>query len=273
MRKYIFLQKTLAFFNEMCYNNIDMNDRKEAQVRDRATLTKMTKNSAFKFIKATLCVSVSISIIGSLLIFADPTDTDEPSDTEMTSELTTPESVTSDAVFSVVTTEATLPQTDEPPAVVTTVETNITTAVTTTEKEVTTDVTTNVTTTEPTPVTTVTETTKETTTEAPSREPSLIVGPSKVDDEIKFSTGDAYTVATTTQKASSPSTDNKSTTVKDTAGGNTPTVTTRAPERSGDTNETEVDEGAKASLKKLTVISAAAAIVAAAAMALIKIFG
>lgn len=235
----------------------------------------MAKKSAFKYLKVILCVSASISIIGNLLIFADPTDTDEPNDTETTSELTTPESVTSDTVFSVVTTEVTAPQTDEPPAVVTTVETKITTVVTTTEKEVTTDVTTKVTTTEPTPVTTMTETTKETTTEAPSKEPSLIVGPSKIDDEIKFSTGDAYTVATTLESVASPSTDNKATTTDRSEGDNKKPTT--APTSNGiednEANENIVDSEAKDSLKKLSVISAAAALIAAVAMVLIKIFG
>lgn len=257
----------------MCYNSFNMIDRKEVLDDMRAIFIKMSKKSAYKCLKAILCISTAIGIIGSLLIFADPTDTDEP---ELTTEVLSGEAVTSDTTFSVVTTETTLPQTDEPP-VPTTTEIEVTAPITTVEKEVTTTVTTTTTiiTTEPVPVTTVTVTTEETTTAAPSKEPSLIVGPSKVDDDIKFSTGDAYTVATTLESVTSPSTDNKATTTDKSTGDNKkPTITSVSNSTEGnETDERVVDSRAKNSLKTLSVISAAAAIIAAVAMVLIKIFG
>lgn len=215
-----------------------------------------------------------VLLLGSLLIFAEPTD--EPDTADATSTEANPAETTlapiataSPEITSEVPAQTTVPVETNDPTVTTEAA-----AVTTKDPIVTTEAPT-VTTKEP-MQTTVPATTNEITTEPPSRDPSIIVGPSRVDDPIKFSTGDAYTTTTADQKLPTTSPIGGSIITTDKKGGGNPTISTTAPTESGDTQgKAPVEDKAEAknSLKRLTIISAVAAVISCAALVIFKIFG
>lgn len=213
-----------------------------------------------------------VLLLGSLLIFADPTD--EQGTTDATATDTIPAETTLapiTAVTSEVPTQTTVPAETIDPTVTTEVV-----AVTTKEPTVTTEAPIVTTTTKKPIQTTASVTTKETTTEPPSRDPSIIVGPSRVDDPIKFSTGDAYTTTNADQKQPTTSPIGGPIITTDKNGREDPSAGTTAPTDSGDTQgkvPAEDKTEAKNSLKSLAVISAVAAVISCAALVIFKIFG
>lgn len=213
-----------------------------------------------------------ILLLGSLLISAEPTD--DPGTTDATSTEVTPVESTLAPITTVtseVPTQTTAPVETSDPTITTDVA-----AVTTKEPIVTTEAPIVTTTTEKPIQTTAPVTTEETTTEAPSRDPSIIVGPSRVDDPIKFSTGDAYTTTTADQKLPTTSPIGEPITTTDKSGGGNSAVNTTAPTQKSDTpGDVSVEDKteAKKSLKSLTIISALAAVISCAALVVFKIFG
>lgn len=211
-----------------------------------------------------------VLLLGSLMILAEPTD--EPGTTEATSTDTIPAETTLAPITEVTSelpTQTTAPVMTNEPTVTTEVA-----AVTTNEPTVTTEVP-IVTTKEPVQ-TTAPATTKRTTAEPPSHDPWIIVGPSRVDDPIKFSTGDAYTTTTADKKQPTTSPIGGPIITTDKKGEGNSNVNTTAAAKSDDTqgnvsaaNKTE----AKKSLKSLAIISAVAAVISCAALVIFKIFG
>ncbi len=230
-----------------------------------------------KIWSSAIAMAVScILLLGSLLIFAEPTDesgTTDATSTEASPAETTlaPIETASPEITSEVPTQTTVPVGTNDPTVTTEAA-----AVTTKEPIVTTEAPIVSTMTKEPMQTTVPATTNEMTTEPPSRDPSIIVGPPRADDPIKFSTGDAYTTTTADQKLPTTSPIGGAIITTDKNGEGNPTISTTARTESGDTQgkaPVEDKTEAKNSLKRLTIISAVAAVISCAALVIFKIFG